>query len=499
MNAESKINIHHSSLVGLKAELLRKKAEVEAAKAKFENVGPVNRSKPNERKTQEKQNKKQTEKDGKNNLSEDVEDVKALKKSKLMLQAKSRLYEKLAKSHNNMNPNFLVDFEHKPDSSDHSEEENSKNNGVNENESDYDSDDGWVEYTDCFGRTRKCLREDLPKMQEKDDYLMKTVVEKEQHKEKKEKPLFFEDRLPEKEPEIEMMRRKWEEETAKLANKVDIHYQDVLFDEARTHGVGYYAFSQDEEERAKQQENLMKLRKETEQKQKENQEIRDMKERMQQNRLRVARLRQRIRAGLPAEESEEETVETSSTDPLRVKDEEKQDTKQENEEKEKTESDTNQSKSSSDEKQASTKRKHEDVENKIEAFGKILGKSNEWYVMSQEEWTMKKRKERIQEFAPVYNNFQRGESFDLKNCDANKNQDLPKSNQDESSNDSDIIGPLPAPNYAPELKEQIPLPPANDVSQISGDSTDHASVNIADQIAAGLKYLRKQFESKHHQ
>ncbi|OXU22215.1 hypothetical protein TSAR_000735 [Trichomalopsis sarcophagae] len=495
MNAESKINIHHSSLVGLKAELLRKKAEVEAAKAKFENVGPVNRSKPKERKTQEKQNKKQTEKDGKDNLSEEVEDVKALKKSKLMLQAKSRLYEKLAKSHNNMNPNFLVDFEHKPDSSDHSEEENSKNNGVNENESDYDSDDGWVEYTDCFGRTRKCLREDLPKMQEKDDYLMKTVVEKEQHKEKKEKPLFFEDRVPEKEPEIEMMRRKWEEETAKLANKVDIHYQDVLFDEARTHGVGYYAFSQDEEERAKQQENLMKLRKETEQKQKENQEIRDMKERMQQNRLRVARLRQRIRAGLPAEESEEETVEASSTDPLRVKTEEKE----ENEEKEKTESDTNQSKSSSDEKQASTKRKHEDVENKIEAFGKVLGKSNEWYVMSQEEWTMKKRKERIQEFAPVYNNFQRGESFDLKNCDANKNQDLPKSNQDESSSDSDIIGPLPPPNYAPDLKEQIPLPPANDVSQISEDSTDHASVNIADQIAAGLKYLRKQFESKHHQ
>lgn len=461
MNAESKINIHHSSLVGLKAELLRKKAEVEAAKAKFENVAPVSRAKTKERRLQEKQNKKQIEKDEKTNPTEDTEDIKALKKSKLMLQAKSRLYSKLSKCHTNMNPNFLVDFEHKPDISDHSEEEIQKNDNVNENESDYDSDDGCVEYTDCFGRTRKCLREDLPKMQEKDAYLKKNVVEKEP-KEKKEKPLFFEDRVPEKEPEIEMMRRKWEEETAKLADKVDIHYQDVLFDEARTHGVGYFAFSQDEEKRAKQQENLMKLRKETEQKQKENLEIRDVKERMQQNRLRVARLRQRIRAGLPAEESEEETVEPSSTDPLRIEDKEKQQFTLENKEKNNTEgTDFEQN-----EKQAASKRKLEDVENKIDAFGKILGKSNEWYVMSQEEWTMKKRKERIEEFAPVYSNFQRGESIDLNNCDENKYKDLPKSNEDESSNDSDIIGPLPPPDYASDFKEQIPHPP-DDVSQNS--------------------------------
>jgi len=29
----------------------------------------------------------------------------------------------------------------------------------------------------------------------------------------------------------------------------DIHYQDVLFDEARTHGTAFYRFSKDEEER----------------------------------------------------------------------------------------------------------------------------------------------------------------------------------------------------------------------------------------------------------
>jgi len=40
-------------------------------------------------------------------------------------------------------------------------------------------------------------------------------------------------------------------------------FSDVLFDEARTHGAGYYRFSKDEVTRSVEQEELRELHKET--------------------------------------------------------------------------------------------------------------------------------------------------------------------------------------------------------------------------------------------
>lgn len=294
MNMTKKINVNFSSLVGLKAELLRKQAEVNEARLKTE---PVNASPTLSKKKSKKTTADNIEGNAKRSI--DSEDIVAHKKSKLMLEAKARLYERLKKSKNN-NDKFLVDFENKVDEPD----EESVDETINE---DYpiEPEENWVEYQDCFGRTRKCLREDLPHMQKKDDLIKQEIMKKhlDEDKEEESKEQYP---VSEKEPEIEIMRRKWEEQTRKLADKVDIHYQDILFDEARTHGVGYYAFSQDEEERAKQQENLTNLRKETEKKQKEMKEIKELRDRMEQNRLKAARIRQRIRAGLPAEPTEEE-------------------------------------------------------------------------------------------------------------------------------------------------------------------------------------------------
>jgi hypothetical protein len=476
MNAESKINIHYSSLVGLRAELLRKQTEVEAAKAKQENVKLINKVKIKDKPCNEKQKTKKLDEKKNSNEVEDRESVKALQKSKLMLQAKSRLYDKLSKTHTNLNPNFLVDFKHKPNDPDHIEDEDKKSD--DDYKSDYDSDGEWIEYTDCFGRTRKCLPEDLPKMQEKDQSIRKKINNK-AHENVTEQLLFVEDRLPNNEPEIEMMRKKWEEQTAKLSNKANIHYEDVLFDEARTHGVGYYAFSQDEEERMKQQENLFKLRKETEQKQKENQKIRDMKDKLQQNRLRVARLRQRIRAGLPVDETNEtnetnETDENKSTNLLKLETNKEQNIETNTEKENKNEvrneiekckeisetinySSSNESDSSKqtndceaisktnsceqNSKHLTDKNKLADIENKIEAFGQLLGKRNRWYVMSQEEWVHKKRKERTSEFGPIYKNFENGESIDLNKIASNS--DLKYSDSYSEGNDSTIVGPVP--------------------------------------------------------
>lgn len=453
MNSESKISVHYSSLVGLKAELLKKQEEAKIAKAKLESITAGNKIKFNEKAANNKE--KKTKNVEPSPETDDIESMKTLKKSKLMLQAKSRLYDKLSKTRTNMNPNFLVDFEHKTDDPHESEEENfDKNNDFSED----DSDSEWVEYTDCFGRTRKCLREDLPKMKEKDKSVRNDVL-KNPDEHVQEEIFYVEDRIPEKEAEIEIMRRKWEEQTAKLSNKADIHYQDILFDEARTHGVGYYAFSQDEKEREKQQDELNKLRKETEKKQKESESIREVKQKMQLNRLRVARIRQRIRAGLSAKEAEEEIQLEDAKNQLQSTDNETSKITNEGDTpsaQSKAESDD----SKEDNNEQDDKNKFDDIENKIQAFGELLGKRNQWYVMTQEEWVDKKRKERITEFGPGYGNFQHSETFNLSDTreeeNTSKQSTSYENNQqsstvdssfveekEQSSEESDIIGPMP--------------------------------------------------------
>jgi len=390
MNMTKKINVNFSSLMGLKAELLRKQAEVNEARLKNESVNaPPLLNKKKVKKIVADDIKKSTKR------LIDSEDIIAHKKSKLMLEAKARLYERLKKSKNN-NDKFLVDFENKLDEPN----EEFVDKTIDE-EYPIEPEENWVEYQDCFGRTRKCLLEDLPHMQKKDELIKQEVMKKhiDEDKEEENKDQYS---VQEKEPEIEIMRRKWEEQTQKLADKVDIHYQDILFDEARTHGVGYYAFSQDEEERVKQQESLANLRKETERKQREMKEIKELKERMEQNRLKAARIRQRIRAGLPAEPTEEELAQENklinSTDDINIDNNDESTEK----DKEKSNEKTDHTSTNTDK---SIQEKETNDEDKIRAFGELLGKKNHWHVMSQEEWIDKCRIQRISEFGPVYDNF----------------------------------------------------------------------------------------------
>jgi len=319
-----------------------------------------------------------------------------------MLEAKARLYERLKKSKNN-NDKFLVDFENKLD-----EPNEEFVDETIDKEYPIEPEENWVEYQDCFGRTRKCLLEDLPHMQKKDELIKQEIMKKhiDEDKEEENKEQYA---VQEKEPEIEIMRRKWEEQTRKLADKVDIHYQDILFDEARTHGVGYYAFSLDEEERVKQQENLTNLRKETERKQREMKEIKELKERLEQNRLKAARIRQRIRAGLPAEPTEEELAQEkkliNSTDDINIDN----DNESAEKDKEKSNEKTDHISTNTDK---SIQKKETNDEDKIRAFGELLGKKNHWHVMSQEEWIDKCRIQRVSEFGPVYDNFKSAGFYD---------------------------------------------------------------------------------------
>lgn len=524
MNTTKKINVNFSSLVGLKAELLRKQTEVNDAKLRSETVHNFPKAKV---KKKPKKAKKENE-DEKPQQAEYIEDVNTHKKSKLMLEAKARLYNKLKRSKHN-DENFLVDFTNK---SDESEDEASQKDEEDENDESFaNDDDDWVEYEDCFGRTRKCLREDLLLMREKDNLIKQQIVTKKGVDPRANGSVEQTSAEVEKEPEIEIMRRKWEEQTQKLADKANIHYQDVLFDEARAHGVGYFAFSQDEEQRAKQQENLSTLRKETERKQKEIKELRELREKMEQNRLKAARIRQRIRAGLPVEPLEE----------LEQKDDNRPDAGAPEVANEPAEETANEIK---EEEQVTEEDRAIEKENKIKALGALLGKRNYWYEMSQEEWVHKCRKVRLDEFAPVYNNFKSAGYLASADNDEPSNHRSDEALESETRNEAQNANevnidsydiPLP-PSSPPNVNEMdsydIPLPPtfpekdsnvedkSDAIAESDGqnnlaeaiyefNTADSSSSDAAQSqasnrnideasIAAGLRYLRQKFEESRH-
>ncbi|KAK2585470.1 hypothetical protein KPH14_010128 [Odynerus spinipes] len=489
MNVTKKINVNFSSLVGLKAELLRKQTEVREAKAHIETTQT----------TKLKRKSKQVKTDRKSSPEKltDVEDINAHKKSKLVLEAKARLYTKLKKSKNN-NENFLVDFTSK---SDESEEEI-----VKEEEYDdklVDPDDKWVEYEDCFGRTRKCLAKDLILMREKDELLKKEIMKKRigQDESDTDKTTVT------KEPEIDVMRRKWEEQTQKLAEKANIHYQDILFDEARAHGVGYYAFSQDEEERAKQQENLTNLRKDTEQKQKQIKELKDLKEKMEQNRLKAARIRQRIRAGLPAEPEEDlqdnsqNITPNCSNDIPDVNTTNNTSLAQENE------------KSQDDSPKDTTVHNAKVEEDKVRALEELIENKKIWREMSQEEWVYKCRRERNEEFAPTYNNVSSStvkiqpnsnntSDHMTKQLSSDKNEQNHLSIEQSVNVNTNIpLVTYPSEYYGVNDASIKTVTYSSDIKNQPRQSINNPlSKNInEEEIAAGLKYLREKYErSQNH-
>ena len=261
-SVSSSLATDSSSLVDLKAEVFRKQQEASfnkihggALKLKVREKGKSNKDK-----IWSKQNAGLTSRE-KRDI--DVEDERQ-KRISSALEDKAKLYDKLSSGEINNDGRYLVNF-NKNDNACSSDEDSFDYNidqPMNEGEN-------WVEYKDALGRTRMAMRKDLPELISRDKKLNITSnsesnitsidnLNSNNASETEDKTLLSEDMRR------ELLRQKWEKEEEENLKKTKLHYKDVLFDEARTHGAAFYNFSRNEAERASEMENLQEMHKETE-------------------------------------------------------------------------------------------------------------------------------------------------------------------------------------------------------------------------------------------
>ncbi|XP_030373640.1 coiled-coil domain-containing protein 174 [Scaptodrosophila lebanonensis] len=346
MNDPNKaISVNLSSLLSLKTELLRKQQEVKVAKATktcATDFRPTKNSgaKSSSKKEQEHRYKEVSRDD--NAKVYETEDAGQLEKSRRVLEAKSKFYDRMSRSGGSLNSddNCLVMFNRKRQEEAQSEDQEqgcalrerlSSSSSDSSNAHDEGNDDDEVEYTDCLGRTRKCLRKDLAEAKRRDKQLAESMPERlDQTKAnwmidvKGAQSNNSDDGEANDEPDFgprptesvcsdllstmtkhDEQRLNWERQEQENFDKMDVHYQDVFFDEARTHGVGYYAFSTDEAERKEQQKKLEEARKATQAEQARRDALRVQRDRLVADRVLAAKNRLRARNGLPPISKEE--------------------------------------------------------------------------------------------------------------------------------------------------------------------------------------------------
>ncbi|KAK6640860.1 hypothetical protein RUM44_012558 [Polyplax serrata] len=255
MNSQKKIEINQSSLLGLKAELLRKKSEVSTAKYSQE-INPPKIKKKKLVTKLDKANEGVIERD-KRDAEEIQEELDELKKSQKVLEAKAKLYDNLVNdpggtSNSNIDiSGFLVDFKQKCQDEPPKEEAEEKEEAESDscyNNGEYSDEDEWVDFVDCLGRTKRCHRDDLEEMKKQDEKLNKSLHgdgEKKENTSINEKANEAElPQLCSEDMKREIMRQKWEEQERNLIDKKNVHYQDILFDGKcwLTHGKCYLCY-----------------------------------------------------------------------------------------------------------------------------------------------------------------------------------------------------------------------------------------------------------------
>ena len=263
--ASKKINIGVTASLGdLKAELLKRKADAASkqkaavaasqppGKDKWQSLASDLQGKTNPSDKKAKAKLKCKAKD-----EAAIELDRQLMLSKESLERKAKLYEQrynqakagLAKGNdssseddwdNENGPNSLVDFREKI----RLKIEMPKERTPTPTPVELADDDDYVEFTDSFGRTRKCLKKNLHHYKKMDEEAKVIARTEEPHPD---------------EDENEDDTRTWEE----VKPVGPVRYQELVQDEVRDHGVGFFRFSADEEERKAQLKTLENIHKET--------------------------------------------------------------------------------------------------------------------------------------------------------------------------------------------------------------------------------------------
>uniref|UniRef100_A0A8C3A4Y5 Coiled-coil domain containing 174 n=1 Tax=Cyclopterus lumpus TaxID=8103 RepID=A0A8C3A4Y5_CYCLU len=302
-----------SSLVDLKAELYRKQEQFKQEKLGHEHSGAGLKSKIKKPNVWTKQNagvSARAEKDA----EQLAEEQNSLDTSKRKLEEKAKLYEQMTKGDfpdEETEGLFLVDFTQKiidQKREMHAQKKTERDDEERHNSSPVpppqNSEEEWVDYVDALGRSRRCMKKDLPGFKKMDQDL--------QGKEKAsaDKTLLSEDMRR------ELQRQEWEREEEEAMKRPvgPLHYEDIRGQEARDLGVGYFAFAQDEEQRRKQRDTLDMLRDQTTDQRTKREQLKDKRQAILRARLTKVRQRKMKKAKLDGTEDEQREEENEGED-----------------------------------------------------------------------------------------------------------------------------------------------------------------------------------------
>ncbi|XP_015244880.1 PREDICTED: coiled-coil domain-containing protein 174 [Cyprinodon variegatus] len=301
------LEVAASTLVDLKAELYRKQEQFKREKLGQENAEAGLKTKLNSKKPNiwSKQNAGVSARAAKDAEQLSEEQV-TLDTARRKLEEKARLYEQMTKGDfpdEETEGLYLVDFtqkiiDKKRETFAQKEKEEEEKACLSPIPPPQNPDEEWVDYVDALGRSRRCMKKDLPSFMKMDQDLNgKGTVSSD-------KTLLSEDMRR------ELQRQEWEREEEEAMKRPvgPIHYEDIRAQEARELGVGYFAFSQDQEQRRKQRETLDMLRDQTTDQRTKRERLKEKRQAML--RARLAKVRQRKKKakmdGTEEEEKEEE-------------------------------------------------------------------------------------------------------------------------------------------------------------------------------------------------
>ncbi|XP_070594425.1 coiled-coil domain-containing protein 174 isoform X2 [Erythrolamprus reginae] len=309
------LDITVGSLVDLKAELFRKQEEFKKEKLLKDAGVHVKPKTVNKKPTiWTKQNKGVSDRAEKD-VEQKIEEQQTLDKSREKLEEKARLYEKMTKGDfpdEETEELYLVDFTQKIIDKQREvqelcmgetarkamREENREEERLSEADipPPQNPDEEWVEYVDYLGRSRRCIKKDLPLMMEMDKQNQDGRPETEK------KTLLSEDMRR------ELQRQEWEREEEEALKKPmgPIHYEDIRENEARQLGVGYFAFARDQALRKKQMDTLEMLREQTIGQRTKRENLKEKRKAILESRLSKIRAKKRLKDGDTKENGEEE-------------------------------------------------------------------------------------------------------------------------------------------------------------------------------------------------